>query len=248
MHSTSHPSLLPALHVNTSLQPEHVTPHESGPVTVFSLNSPTDNRPKPRRSFLTPTNPTHSPPKNHDVEMMNPSDDSDTAASHMMNALTVHSRKASTSGSLGRRVAHASGGHTTATSSNNTSEADSPTLHGSRAGTGSGSSRKRPRGDLILQDVNAMTDMLVKRLDESTSMKADTKRLRLESKLASRELKAREAHAEREHALRAAMTAHDHEHAMADERTRQLELEIKLEQAKMEHIALERGLGLPQKD
>lgn len=217
---------------------EHVT--ESGPVTVFSLNSPPNNRPRAPRSFLTPTNPTHPFQKSHDVEMMNPSDDSDTAASHMMNALTVHSRKAS-AGNLAHRVAHASGGHTTATSSNNTSEAESPT----GMGTGSTSSRKRPRGDLQ-PDISALTavaGLLAKKIDGNSSTKADTKRLRLESKLASRELKAREARDEHEHTLRAAMTAHDHERAMADERTRQLELEIKLEHAKMERIAMERGLS-----
>jgi len=69
----------------------------------------------------------------------------------------------------------------------------------------------------------------------------------LESKLASQKLKAREACDEHEHALHAAMAAHNHERAMVDEHTRQLELEIKLEQAKMEHIALERGLE-SQKD
>ena len=54
----------PALHVNTSLRPEHagITPHDSGPVAVFSLNSPTDNRPRARRPFLTPTNPPTHPP------------------------------------------------------------------------------------------------------------------------------------------------------------------------------------------
>ena len=233
-------------HNSNSDSPVVIAPHESGPVTVFSLDSPTNNRPRARRPFLTPTHPTHHDPsqKNHDVEMMNPSDDSDTAASHMMRTLTVHSQKAS-AGSLGHRAVHASGGHTTATSSNNTSEAESPTLHGSLAGMGSTSSRKRQRGDLQ-QDVSAIAavaDLLAKKLDGSTSTKADTKRLRLESKLASQELKAREARDEREHALRAAMAAHDHERAMADERTRQLELEIKLEQAKMERIALERGLS-----
>jgi len=88
--------------------------------------------------------------------------------------------------------------------------------------------------------------MLVNKLEGSTTTKADNKRLRLETRMASRELRAREACDEREHALHAAMAAQDHERAMADERTRQLELEIKLEQTKMERIALERASS--QKD
>jgi len=165
---------------SNSDSPIVVALHESGPVTVFSLNSPTNNRPRARRPFLTPTHLTHHDPsqKNHDMEMVNPSDDSDTAASHMMHTLTVHSRKAS-AGSLGHRAVHASSGHTTATSSTNTSEAESPTLHGSLAGMGSTSSCKQQCGDLQ-QDVSAIAavaDLLVKKLNGSTSTKANTKRL-----------------------------------------------------------------------
>ncbi|KAG1791007.1 uncharacterized protein BJ212DRAFT_1491102 [Suillus subaureus] len=78
--------------------------------------------------------------------------------------------------------------------------------------------------------MNQASDSLVQHIHEASTVKANHKHLKLETQLASRELKMCKSHAEREHGLQSTMAIQNHEHAMADEWMKQLELEIKLEQ------------------
>jgi hypothetical protein len=75
-------------------------------------------------------------------------------------------------------------------------------------------------------------------------VKASSKWMKFEYTRFSKELKACKAHTECEHNSHQVMANHDHECAMSEDRTRQLELEIRLEEAKYHHLAMECGLGL----
>jgi hypothetical protein len=176
-----------------------------------------------------------------DVRMdPNSSEDSDIATSRMMTTLTMHSRKASATSSLGARRALNTPGHT---SSDQDSDLSPTTFH-SRS---TSASRKRPRDVTadVTTKLNEVSDTLVRHIQDSSLSKIENKRLRIESKVLGRELKARETRAEREHELRTSMAAQTHERAMADEKTRQLELELKLEQVKLERerLAMEKSGG-----
>ncbi|KAG2054944.1 hypothetical protein BDR06DRAFT_971295 [Suillus hirtellus] len=91
--------------------------------------------------------------------------------------------------------------------------------------------------------LNDASDSLMWHIQDSTIAKVEHKRLKIESKLAGIELKARLTQDEHEYVLWSTSAAQSHEQAMADEQTRQLELEIKLEQVKLEHLALEKEMS-----
>ncbi|KAG1820786.1 hypothetical protein EV424DRAFT_1539321 [Suillus variegatus] len=195
----------------------------------ISLNSP--KRADRHKYPLPSTNAAGSKARAASVQM-DTSEDSDTAASHMMKSLTMHSRKAS----LGVRTSHTSGGHV---SSDQDSDQSPTTSHNRSV------SRKWPQDPAaeLTMKLNEASDTLVQHICEASTVKANHKRLKLETQLASRELKMRESHAEREHGLQSTIAIQNHERAMADERTKQLELEIKLEQVRLERLIMEKDLA-----
>ncbi|KAG2111579.1 uncharacterized protein F5147DRAFT_771729 [Suillus discolor] len=221
LHHYQHPFIT---HLDTTQQ--SISP--LGPNEI-SLNSP-ERADRPKYP-LPSTNTTSSKARAASVQM-DTSEDSDTAASRMMKSLTMHLRKAS----LGVRTSHTSGGHV---SSDQDSDQSPTTSHNRSV------SRKRPRDPTaeLTMKLNEASDTLVQHIHETSTVKADHKRLKLETQLASRELKMRESHTEREHGLRSTIAIQNHERAMADERTKQLELEIKLEQVRLERLIMEKDLA-----
>ncbi|KAG2746071.1 hypothetical protein P692DRAFT_20741080 [Suillus brevipes Sb2] len=127
----------------------------------------------------------------------------------------MHSRKTS----LG---AHTSGHHI---SSDQDSDQSPNTSHKRSV------SLKWPRDPTteLTMKLNEASDTLIWHIRDASTVKADHKHLKLETHLASRELKMRESHAECEHGLRSMIAIQNHERAMADEWTKQLKLEIRLE-------------------
>ncbi|KIK32296.1 hypothetical protein CY34DRAFT_19148 [Suillus luteus UH-Slu-Lm8-n1] len=184
-------------------------------------------------SFQLPASTSHRPiipllDMNHNqmMQMDFSSDNSDASMSQMMKCLTVHSRKASDT--------HHSG-HT---SSDQDSDPLSTTSNRS-------ASRKRPC-DMAAKfnaKLNDASDSLMRHIQDSTTAKIEHKCLKIESKLAGIKLKAHLTRDKCEHVLWHTSIAQSYEQAMADERTRQLELEIKLEQVKLEHLALEKEMS-----
>ncbi|KAG2154157.1 uncharacterized protein EDB93DRAFT_1248364 [Suillus bovinus] len=161
-----------------------------------------------------------------DPQIMPSSDDSDASTRKIMKTLMLHSHKASST--------HLPG-HTS-------SDQDSDPL----PSTSSRSvSRKWPRDATseFNAKLNNASDSLMRHIQDSSTAKAKHKCLKIKSKLASMELRACVTRDEREHMLWSASAAQSHERAMADEQTKQLELEIKLEQVKLEHLALEKELS-----
>jgi len=130
--------------------------------------------------------------------------------------------------------------------SGNSSE-ESPIAGTSTSATTASSSRKRQRPatvDPVAEVTSTLKDLsntLTQQIQESSATKEETKRLKIEARLASKELKAHTARDEHEHNLRVTLAAQDHERAMADENRRKLELEIQLEKMRKERIAMERG-------
>ncbi|KAG1727126.1 hypothetical protein EDB19DRAFT_1914346 [Suillus lakei] len=230
--SSSNSSLVPSFQLPVSTSQHPIIPHLNinhttcqGP--TISLNSPEPDdgaRKYPLPSTISSGNTRTIISQDRQIDFS--SDDSDASASQMMKSLTVHSRKAS--------GAHHSG-HTS-------SDQDSDPLPTT---SNRSVSRKRPR-DMAAEfntKLNDASDNLMRHIQDSTTAKVEHKCLKIESKLASIELKARLSRDKREHVLRSTSAAQSHERAMADERTRQLELEIKLEQVKLERLALEKEMS-----
>ncbi|KAG2068201.1 hypothetical protein BDR04DRAFT_1119940 [Suillus decipiens] len=182
-------------HLNTMQQ--SIPPLEPNNI---SLNSP---EPEDRPKYSLPsTNTTGSKARAASVQM-DTSEDSDMAASCMMKSLPMHSCKAS----LG---VHTSGGHI---SSDQDSDQSPTTSHNRSA------SRKwlqDPAAELTMK-LNEASDTLVQHIQEASTVKSNHKCLKLETQLASRELKMHESHTEHEHRLQTIITIQNHEHAMADE-------------------------------
>ena len=237
--STSHRNTTPA-----------VTPHPE-----YSLNDPPS---LPTRIRHVPTPPAAVPSAESvpsssqafDTEMSDStgvySGDSDAVASHMMKTPTVHSRKASNSFNMHRRATSIAATPSPGYMSGNSSE-ESPIAGTSTSATTASSSRKRQRPATVdpvaevTSTLKGLSNTLTQQIQESSATKEETKRLKIEARLASKELKARTARDEREHNLRVTLAAQDHERAMADENRRKLELEIQLEKMRKERIAMERG-------
>jgi hypothetical protein len=231
--ASSNSSLVPSFQLPVSTGQHPIIPHlnmnhttRQGP--TISLNSPEPDdgvRKYPLPSTISSGNTRTIVSQDQQIDFS--SDDSDASTSRMMKSLTVHSCKAS--------GAHHSG-HTTS------SDQDSDPLPTT---SNRSVSHKRPR-DMAAEfntKLNNASDSLMRHIQDSTTAKVEHKRLKIESKLASIELKARLSRDEREHVLRSTSAAQSHERAMADEWTRQLELEIKLEQVKLECLALEKEMS-----
>jgi hypothetical protein len=219
-----------------TMQLPQSTHHAQLPQPAYSLNSP-----ERVRSLLSTNTAGKSRAVSEDVWMEDMSEDSDTAAtSRMLKTLTVHSHKAS--GTLGAHHMLSSSGHT---SSDQDSDL-SPTT--SRNSSLSRNLKRSRDGSHFTSKLDAAADVLVQKMEEASVVKADNKRMKMDSKMLMKELRVREAQAEREHALRSSMAAQTHERALADERTKQLQLELELEKVKLEKMRLqrlERGLDLP---
>ncbi|KAG1899069.1 uncharacterized protein F5891DRAFT_981460 [Suillus fuscotomentosus] len=143
----------------------------------------------------------------------------------VMKSLTMHSHKASCSGLRGRSPATS---HRPSASGSNTRSASE--------------SRKRPHdlGAEVTKKLTDASDSLLLHMQDKSDSKASSKRMKFDYAKFSKELKAREAHAEHEHDARRFIATHSHERAMSEDKTRQLELEIRLEEAKYRHLAMER--------
>ncbi|KAG2742419.1 hypothetical protein P692DRAFT_20749551 [Suillus brevipes Sb2] len=142
--------------------------------------------------------------------------------------MTVHSRKAS-------------GTHHSGHTSSDQDSDPSPTTSNRSA------SHKRPR-DMVAEvntKLSDTSDTLMWHIKDSTTAKVEHKRLMIESRLASIKLRGRLSRDEREHELRSTSAAQSHERAIADERTKQLELEIKLEEVNVARLALEKEMSRP---
>jgi len=139
------------------------------------------------------------------------SGDSDAVASHMMKTPTVHSRKASNSFNMHRWATSIATTPSPGYMSGNSSE-ESPIAGTSTSATTASSSRKRQRPATVdpVAEVTSMlkglSNTLTQQIQESSATKEETKHLKIEARLAFKELKACTARDEREHNLRVIVT------------------------------------------
>jgi hypothetical protein len=110
----------------------------------------------------------------------------------------------------------------------------------STGGLTSSSSRKRPRDTIerasdILGDKN---DRLVNVIREGFNNQDENKRLKYNTILTARELKAREARDQREHDLRLMMSQQTHEESIAAREMKKLELQKEIEEMKLQRARL----------
>ena len=176
------------------------------------------------------------------------SEDSDIGASQALKTLQVGSRKSSYSPLRGRSPtsmlasANVSGGARHPQSSS----PPSSQAGASASRPPSTTSRKRSNDTTINQSsspaiqVGQLSDtatLMMQQLNEKRDIRAEHdrfKRMKLESEIYTRDLKARTARDEREHAMRLAQQAHAHEREMGDQRMEQMKLEIELSRARRE--------------
>ena len=84
-------------------------------------------------------------------------------------------------------------------------------------------------------------------MKDSTDTNANTKRMKIEARVFTQELKSRDKNAEHEHALKVKMVDQDHEWSIVSEKTKQLELttknlelELRLEEMRLRRLELEK--------
>ncbi|KIK13827.1 hypothetical protein PISMIDRAFT_17701 [Pisolithus microcarpus 441] len=108
--------------------------------------------------------------------------------------------------------------------------------------SGSSAARKRLRdpGSDISSKLSKASNSLVQQIQNSAEAKSESKRMRIQAEIVGKELRARDKNAQREHELKMKMVGNEHELSMAGEKTKQLELELKLEQAKIARLEAER--------
>ncbi|KIK13192.1 hypothetical protein PISMIDRAFT_18161, partial [Pisolithus microcarpus 441] len=113
-----------------------------------------------------------------------------------------------------------------------------------RAPSSSGSSAARKQsqdaGSDISMKLSEASDTLVQQIQNSAEAKSETKQMKIQAQVVGKELKACNKNAQREYELKMKMVENEHELSMASERTKQLELELKLEQARIARLEAER--------
>jgi hypothetical protein len=157
-----------------------------------------------------------------------PESSCDKGIEDVMKSLTVHSCKASGSALRGRSPATAT----------HRSAGPSPSESSSHSAS---ESRKQPRdvGAEVTKKLADASDSLLLHMQNKSESKVSSKRMKFEYARFSKELQAHEAYAEREHDARRFIATQSHERAMSEDKTRQLELELRLEEAKYRRLAME---------
>ncbi|KAI5990738.1 hypothetical protein EDD15DRAFT_2369449 [Pisolithus albus] len=110
----------------------------------------------------------------------------------------------------------------------------------SSSGSSAACKQSRDAGSDISMKLTEASDTLVQQIQNSAEAKSDTKRMRIEAEVIGKELRARDKHAQREHGLKMRMVENEHELSMAGQKTKQLELELQLEQARIARLEAER--------
>ncbi|KAG1835019.1 hypothetical protein DFJ58DRAFT_735648 [Suillus subalutaceus] len=131
----------------------------------------------------------------------------------VMKSLTVHSHKASGSALCGRSPA------------TSTHRSVGPSPSGSRSTSESHKQLHNIGADVTKKLADA-SDSLLLHVQNKSDVKASSKQMKFEYARFSKELKACEAHAERKHDSHQVMANLNHERAISEDKTRQLELEI----------------------
>ncbi|KAG2346645.1 hypothetical protein BDR05DRAFT_945651 [Suillus weaverae] len=189
------------------------------------------NRP-PDISFDSPPNspPRHAKEDDFFTDMEGqPESSCDKGIEDVMKSLTVHSCKASGSALHGRSPATAT--HRSA----GPSPSESTFCSASES-----HKRTRDVGAEVTKKLADASDSLLLHMQNKSESKVSSKRMKFEYARFSKELQAREAHAEREHNAHRFIATQSHERAMSEDKTRQLELELRLEEAKYRRLAMER--------
>ena len=84
--------------------------------------------------------------------------------------------------------------------------------------------------------ISEASDTIVCQIQETTKANTETKRLRIQAQIVSKELRSRDGHAQCEHELKQQMLMQEHEWSMANEKVRLLELELCLEETKLHRL------------
>ncbi|KAI6001441.1 hypothetical protein EDD15DRAFT_2527414 [Pisolithus albus] len=110
----------------------------------------------------------------------------------------------------------------------------------------SSSARKRQRdiGSEISTKLSETSGEIIRQIQDSAEANSSNKRLRIQAHIISKELKIQESNAQREHELKAKRMDIEHEREMAEIKTKQLELELRLEEMKLRRMEAGKESGL----
>ncbi|KIK23913.1 hypothetical protein PISMIDRAFT_10524 [Pisolithus microcarpus 441] len=116
--------------------------------------------------------------------------------------------------------------------------------------SGSSTARKQPRdvGSEVSAKLSKTSDSLVCQIQNSAEAKSEAKRMKIQAQIVGKELKACDKHAQHEHDLKMRMMENKHERSMANEKTKQLELELRLEEARIAWLEAEKSSGAIKKN
>ncbi|KIK18208.1 hypothetical protein PISMIDRAFT_14517 [Pisolithus microcarpus 441] len=92
----------------------------------------------------------------------------------------------------------------------------------------------------ISMKLSQVSNTLIQQIQNSTEAKSKTKQMKIQAQVIGKELKACDKNAQHEYELKMKMVENKHELLMASKRTKQLELELKLEQARIAWLEAER--------
>ncbi|KAI6026058.1 hypothetical protein EDC04DRAFT_2606153 [Pisolithus marmoratus] len=100
--------------------------------------------------------------------------------------------------------------------------------------------RTRDTSSKISMKLAKVSNTLMEQIQHSAEKKAVTKQMRIQVQVIGKELKAHDKHAQHEHEFRLKQADNKHELSMASEKMKQLELELRLEEARIARLEAER--------
>ncbi|KIK22275.1 hypothetical protein PISMIDRAFT_11744 [Pisolithus microcarpus 441] len=116
--------------------------------------------------------------------------------------------------------------------------------------SGSSTACKQPQdvGSKVSAKLSETSDSLICQIQNSTEAKSKAKQMKIQAQIIGKELKAHDKHAQCEHDLKMRMMENKHEWSMANEKTKQLELELRLKEARIAWLEAEKSSGAIEKN
>ncbi|KAI6127284.1 hypothetical protein F5141DRAFT_1210667 [Pisolithus sp. B1] len=88
-------------------------------------------------------------------------------------------------------------------------------------------------GSKVSAKPSETSNSLVHQIQNSTEAKSETKQTKIQAQIVGKELNAHDKHGQHEHDLKLKMMENEHKQSMANEKTKQLELQPRLKEAKI---------------
>ncbi|KIK23175.1 hypothetical protein PISMIDRAFT_11083 [Pisolithus microcarpus 441] len=116
--------------------------------------------------------------------------------------------------------------------------------------SGSSTACKQPQdiGSEVSTKLSETSNSLIHQIQNSAEAKSKTKQMKIQAQIVGKELKAHDKHAQHEHDLKLKMMENEHEWSMVNEKTKQLELKLRLEEARIAWLEAEKSSRAAEKN